>query len=405
MKHKILNILLIIFVITAFSGCSFKKGKDNINNGHKKITLTQNQENSAKIQTKKINVMDIDLQITIPAQFKAQNQSLDRIYSPIAGKVQSISVEPGTIVRAGQSLAVMKADEISQIELEFLDRVMDIDADIKQFQAQVEVSRQNYNREAVLVHEKISSKSEYEMARSSMIKDIASLDSLKAKRNTLIKVYQQRLAVYGAGTGVINRVLATKKIYPYVNLVANKNGIVLERKINPGEFVEANTELFNIANLSTIWLVGYAFEKDAPLLRVGEKVQCNLEEEHNKKISGVLSYVSPMLDTQAKTLEVRADVKNDDFHIKPNMYAEMQVKTGTIKELAVPNSAIQKYGDYYFAYVKIKPFVYEERKIEVGQKNEKYSAVLSGLNEGEEVVTQGAFSLLGESIKMQEESE
>lgn len=404
MRFKILNILLILSVIVTFTGCSSKKDSALNANGNKRITLTANQEKSAKIQTEKLKVMDIDLQITIPAQFKAQNQSVDRIYSPIDGKVMNVFVEPGAIVKIGQPLAEVKSDEISQIQLEFLERILDIDAQIKQSQAQYAVSSMSYKREGILVKEKISSKSEFEVARSMMQKDRASLDSLRIEKNTLIKVYQQRLAVYGAAPGVVHRVLATKKIYPYVTLSSNKNGIVLERKVNPGELVEKDKELFNVANLSTIWLVGYAFEKDAPLLHIGEAVIGSLEEEEDRSVKGILSYVSPILDTETKTLEVRADINNPDFTIKPNMYAEMVVKTGKTRKLAVPNNAIEKYGDYNFAFVKIKPFLYEERKIEIGQKNEKYSEVISGLKEGEEIVTEGAFSLLGESIKIQEAS-
>lgn len=403
MRVKLLNIFLIFSILVTFTGCASKKDSSSNSNGNKQITLTANQEKNAKIKTDKLKIMDIDLQITIPAQFKAQNQSLDRIYSPIDGKVVKVLVEPGSIVKAGQPLAEIKSDEISQIQLEFLERIMDIDAQVKQAIAQYEVSFQGYKRENILVKEKISSRSEFEIARSMMQKDRASLDSLRIERNTLIKVYQQRLSVYGAAPGVINRVLSTKKIYPYVTLSSNKNGVVLERKVNPGELVEKDKELFNVANLSTIWLVGYAFEKDAPLLHIGENVIGSLEED-NGSVKGILSYVSPILDTESKTLEVRADINNPKFEIKPNMYAEMVVKTGKSRKLAVPNDAIEKYGDYNFAFVKVKPFLYEERKVTLGQKNEKYSEVVSGLKEGEEVVTEGAFSLLGESIKIQEAS-
>jgi len=120
-------------------------------------------------------------------------------------------------------------------------------------------------------------------------------------------------------------------------------------------------------------------------------------------VKGKLSYVASILDTATKTLEVRADIENKDFLIKPNMYAEMIVDVGTVNTLAVPNTALQKYGDYNFAYVEVKPHVYEERKVEIGQHNDKYSDVKSGLNKGEKVVSQGGFSLLGESIKMREE--
>lgn len=195
--------------------------------------------------------------------------------------------------------------------------------------------------------------------------------------------------------------MQTKQIYPYVTLRASKNGILLERKVNSGEVVEKNKELFNLADLSTIWLVGYAFEKDSSVLHLGEAVTGTLEESTGV-INGVLSYVSPILDSTTKTLEVRADIPNKDLKIKPNMYAEMFVNTGIVNVLAIPNDAVEKYGDYYFAYVKIAPHTYEERKVQIGKKNDKYSEIVSGIKAGEEVVTKGSFELLGESIKKQE---
>lgn len=399
---KKIKTFLSLIIIIGLCGCSIKKEKDINPVEFKQIVLTEAQEKNAKLETDTLKDMDIELEIMIPAQFKAQNQAVDRIYSPIDGKVTEVFVEPGTIIKTGQPLAKIKSDAISQIQLEFLEKVLNMDSNIKQMQAQCELSSQNYRRENILVKEKISSRAEYDVANAEMRKDRANHNALQLQKSTLINVYQQRLAVYGAGEGTINQVLRTKKISPYITLSANKNGILLERKINPGEIVEKDKELFNLANLSTIWLVGYAFEKDSPALHIGQNVRGTLEEEKGKTINGVISYVSPILDKETKTLEVRADIANKDFTIKPNMYAEMYVKTGKVKRLAIPNNAVENYGDYHFAYVKIKPHTYEERKIDIGKNNEKYTEVISGLKEGEQVVTNGAFQLLGESIKQQE---
>jgi RND family efflux transporter MFP subunit len=236
-----------------------------------------------------------------------------------------------------------------------------------------------------------------------MLRDKANLDSLAIKKNTIIKVFAQRVALYGGSESTITTAARTKRIYPYITLRSNKNGVVLDRKVNSGEIIIQNRELFNVADLSTIWLVGYAFEKDAPDLKIGQRVIGILEEHQHSNVVGELSYVASVLDPERKTLEVIADIPNENFDIKPNMYAEMFVNIGTINTLAVPNGALQKYGDYTFAYVEVKPQVYEERKVEVGQHNEKYTEVKSGLKLGETVVSSGAFSLLGESIKKREE--
>lgn len=393
---KFLKLFIIFCIALTLTGCGTKQDEQQHN---KRLVLTEAQEKNAKIQTAPLSMMDIELQITIPAQFKARNQSIERIYSPIDGKITNVFVEPGTVLKIGQPIVQIKSDEISQIQLEFLEKILDIDANTNELRAQYNLSLQNYNRERTLYNEKISSRADYEAANAQLRKDKANLDALNIKRNSLINVYRQRLAVYG---GSIDNVLKTRQIYPYVTIKATKNGVLLERKVNPGEIVEKNRELFNLADLKTIWLVGYAFEKDSPYLHLGEAVTGTIEERNGASINGVLSYVSPILDSTTKTLEVRADIPNKDFKIKPNMYAEMFVNTGVAHVLAIPTDAVEKFGDYNFAYVNIAPHTYEERKVETGKKNDQYTEVISGVKAGEEVVTRGSFELLGESIKKQE---
>lgn len=393
---KFLKLFIIFCIALTLTGCGTKQDEQQHN---KRLVLTEAQEKNAKIQTAPLSMMDIELQITIPAQFKARNQSIERIYSPIDGKITNVFVEPGTILKIGQPIVQIKSDEISQIQLEFLEKILDIDANTNELRAQYNLSLQNYNRERTLYNEKISSRADYEAANAQLRKDKANLDALNIKKNSLINVYRQRLAVYG---GSIDNVLKTRQIYPYVTIKATKNGVLLERKVNPGEIVEKNRELFNLADLKTIWLVGYAFEKDSPYLHLGEAVTGTIEERNGASINGVLSYVSPILDSTTKTLEVRADIPNKDFKIKPNMYAEMFVNTGIAHVLAIPTDAVEKFGDYNFAYVKVAPHTYEERKVETGKKNDLYTEIISGVKAGEEVVTRGSFELLGESIKKQE---
>lgn len=393
---KFLKLFIIFCIALTLTGCGTKQDEQQHN---KRLVLTEAQEKNAKIQTAPLSMMDIELQITIPAQFKARNQSIERIYSPIDGKITNVFVEPGTVLKIGQPIVQIKSDEISQIQLEFLEKILDIDANTNELRAQYNLSLQNYNRERTLYNEKISSRADYEAANAQLRKDKANLDALNIKRNSLINVYRQRLAVYG---GSIDNVLKTRQIYPYVTIKATKNGVLLERKVNPGEIVEKNRELFNLADLKTIWLVGYAFEKDSPYLHLGEAVTGTIEERNGASINGVLSYVSPILDSTTKTLEVRADIPNKDFKIKPNMYAEMFVNTGIAHVLAIPTDAVEKFGDYNFAYVKVAPHTYEERKVETGKKNDLYTEIISGVKAGEEVVTRGSFELLGESIKKQE---
>lgn len=401
--RKLINIMLLLAIISTLTGCNLKKHSDNVLTNTKEIILSPEAETKVKIKTEIIDYKNIPLKITIPAQFKPVNKYLDRSYAPISGKIIDIFVEPGSIVKKGQPLITIKSDEIGQIQLDFLDQYIMIDSSVKQMTAQYNLSQQTYHRENSLYHEGISSRAEYEIANAQLLKDKANLSSLKIQRSTLIKVYAQRVALYGGDESTITKAIVTKRIYPYITLRSNKNGVVLTRKVNQGEVVDKNKELFNIADLSTIWLVGYAFEKDVPKLRLGQYVTGIMEDHPNQSVRGQLSYIASILDEDKKTLEVIADIPNPDYSIKPNVYAEMIVDTGTINTLAVPNSALQKYGDYTFAFIEVKPHVYEERKVEIGKNNESFTEVRSGLSKGEKVVTRGSFSLLGESIKIKEE--
>lgn len=401
--NKLLIVFLIVLVCLVFSACNLRKDKTGQTSAHKQIILDNEQEQNANIQTEILENRPIQLRITIPAQFKPVNIFLDRIYAPINGKVTKVFVNIGDVVKNGQPLIEIKSDAIGQIQLEFLSEYINVDSQIKQMSAQYNLSVQTYKRENILYHDGISSRAEYQVAYAQMLKDKANLDSLRIKKNAIIKVYAQRVALYGGNESTITGVAATKRIYPYITLRASKHGVVLTRAANQGEIIEQNREIFNIADLSTIWLVGYAFEKDAPLLKVGQDVTGVFEEEQGKTVKGKLSYVASVLDPERKTMEVIANIPNKDFSIKPNMYSEMLVDIGTVNALAVPNTGLQKYGDYTFAYVKIAPHTYEERKVVTGQQNDKYTEVKSGLYLGEEIVSNGGFSLLGESIKMKEE--
>ena len=251
MRNKLLNVLLVIFIMTSFTGCAFNKKEENELKGIKQITLNAEQEKNAKIATETIKEQMLQLRITIPAQFKAMNKLLEKVYAPIDGKVINVFVEPGSIVKIGQPLIEVKSDTIGQIQLEFLDRYIEIDSSIHQMTAQYDLSVSTYKRETTLFKEGISSKAEYEVARAQMLKDKAHLHCLHTQKAALTQVYGQRVALYGGNASTITRAISTKQIYPYITLCSHKNGVVLNRLVNPGEIINQNKELFDVADLST----------------------------------------------------------------------------------------------------------------------------------------------------------
>ena len=232
-----------------------------------------------------------------------------------------------------------------------------------------------------------------------MEKDKATLSSTIAKKDSIITVYQQRLSLYGAGLGIAKQVVNTNHIYPFITLCATKSGVLLNRYVNNGEVITQGKEAFTIADLSKVWLVGNAYEKDAMKLTIGDSIITSLDNFKDIVFSGKLTYISPQLDSQSRTLEVRAELNNQSLKLKPNMYAQMTAFTGKSSILSIPSSALEKYGDYTYAYVCVSPHIYEERKVKTGNSTKDYVEILSGLKPKEAVVINGAFALLGESLK------
>lgn len=400
MFKKLINLFLLFLLVICVSGCEEKKKHvDDINSNQlNQLHLTKQQE--SQIETAIAIKEEIDIETEIPAQFKARNNSQEHIFSPVSGKIEEVYANPGQKILKGQKIVKIKSDEIGQIQLEFLEKAMQIESEIIQKRVSVNLSEKTFQREKRLFEEKITSKAEYEEAKAAFEEDKAILNALILQKNSLIRVTQQRLNVYGLCAD-LKKVWQTKQISPYVVLASSKNGILLERKVNEGEFVEKNKEIFSLADLSTIWLVGYAYEKNSSLLKEGDRFRAVLSD-NAKEIEGEISYVSSILDNDTKTLEVRCDVDNSDLKIKPNMYAQMYVKVNKQKGIMVLKEAVEKYGDYSFLFVKKAEGLYEKRKVELGKSNKKYYQILSGISEGETYVTKGSFEMLGQFIKLDE---
>lgn len=393
---------IFLLSLILFAGCGrFCPKKTGVEISTNKIMLTSEQENNINLKTDVVKYRNVDDTVKIQAHIQAIDELINHIYSPVDGKAVKVFVIPGEIIQKGKSLALVQSDTVGQIELDLLQQIIQADSDIKQASVSLYLSENDFKREDELLKERITSKSDWETAKTQMEKDRAMLSSTKAKRFSIITVYQQRLSLYGANSGIARQVVASKHIYPYITLYSNKNGVLLSRTINNGEVVSQGKEAFTIADISKVWLVGNAYEKDALKLHVGNLITASLDNFKNLNFSGKLIYIAPMLDPQNRTLEVRAELNNKLLKLKPNMYAQMTAYTGKYSILSVPASALEKYGDYTYAFVSVKPHVYEERKIKTGISNKDYVEILDGLKPDETIVTNGAFALLGEALKKQ----
>ncbi len=364
------------------------------------ISLTPKQEQQIGLKVEAVQFQPFPVTIQLTGRVQAAGDLLTHISPPVPGPVTTVFVKLGQRVKRGQTLAFIKSDTVGQLQSDLLQATLQNNADIKQAQVQLNFSDAAYKREQKLFNDRIDAKTDLEAARTQYEKDKANLQALYSKLKSTIIVAEERSSLSGVSVGLAAQVVRTGQIYPYVIVSAPRDGIVISRTINNGELADPSKELFTIADLSRVWLVGDTYEQDINKVHIGQSVKLTFDSLPNQGFSGRINYVANALDPQTRTLTIRADVPNPRLTLKPDMFARLKMLVQNRSLLSVPKSAIQRKGDYNFAYVKVQEHRYEERRVEVGVENGESVEVTKGLKPGENIVSQGTLALQGAALKL-----
>jgi Cu(I)/Ag(I) efflux system membrane fusion protein len=180
---------------------------------------------------------------------------------------------------------------------------------------------------------------------------------------------------------------------------SNTSGIVTARRINTGDHVSEGSVLYDIANLSQVWVLFDAYESDLPFLKVGNTISFTLQALPGTNFSAKIQFIDPVIDPVNRVAKVRVEVSNAGGKLKPEMFATGVVKASLNEfkdKLVIPRSAVLWTGKRSIVYVKQpadEGFNFVMREIELGPMLGNSYVVLNGLDEGEEIVTDGTFSV------------
>jgi len=176
------------------------------------------------------------------------------------------------------------------------------------------------------------------------------------------------------------------------------NGIVLEKKALEGMRFMPGEVLYQIADLSSVWVVADVFEQDIGLVQTGSKAQVKLNAYPDKPFEGVVSLVYPTLNAATRTVPVRMEIANPKGLLKPAMFANVEILVaGKGEVLTVPVSAVIDSGTRQIVLVQLAPGRFEPRAVRLGSRGENYVEVLEGIAEGEQVVISALFLIDAES--------
>jgi cobalt-zinc-cadmium efflux system membrane fusion protein len=183
----------------------------------------------------------------------------------------------------------------------------------------------------------------------------------------------------------------------HYEIYAPLSGTVVERKINVGELVDENTDLFTIMDLSKVWMFADIYENLLPRVKLGQEVRLQVLPYPDQSFKGRVNYISPVIDPHTRAIAIRAEIMNKSLLLKPEMFGGAQIITGVQKEvISVPEKAVLNEEGEKAVFVKVGDG-YEKRMIEVGTKFGGRVEVTSGLGEEEEVVSNGAFQLAAQA--------
>lgn len=207
---------------------------------------------------------------------------------------------------------------------------------------------------------------------------------------------REQLQQLGLSEDDIAQLERTKEPSAVVTVRAPSAGIVVSKSVYEGQYVQASDRLFEIADFSRMWFVFDAYPQDIPWLHVGQKVEITTRAVPGEIISAPIEFIDPNFDEAKQTTRVRAILPNPHYstggeaHTLPHrVLAEGRVLVETPAVLAAPRSAILDTGSGPIGYVETKAGTYEPRTLQLGRRGDALVEILSGLSEGENVVTEG----------------
>ena len=223
--------------------------------------------------------------------------------------------------------------------------------------------------------------------------------STKNSQPALYEAAKDKLRQWKLSENQIAAIESSGKVKTDFEVFANTSGIVSARRVNNGDYISPGSVLFDVADLSHVWIMFDAYESDLPYLSQGQKVSFTFEALPGKDYSGNISFIDPVLDPVTRVARVRVEISNQVGKLKPEMFATGIVNANLNQykgKLVIPRSAVLWTGKRSVVYVKqagSEEPVFKMREIELGPMLGNSYVVESGLAEGEEIVTQGAFSV------------
>ena len=213
----------------------------------------------------------------------------------------------------------------------------------------------------------------------------------------LVQSARQRLMLFGVKENQILELEKAGKPNIRLPIYTPLSGVVIEKMMQQGQYVNTGDVLFNIADLSRVWVEVEVYENEFPNIHIGQQVEIRSQSFPSRPFTGRISYIYPFLDPKTRTVKARVEMANPGMKLKPDMFVNAVIKVPLGTAIVVPVTALIDTGKRQVVWVESSPGMFEPRDVQVGQKTDDKVQILSGLKSGEKVAVSGGYLIDSES--------
>ena len=223
------------------------------------------------------------------------------------------------------------------------------------------------------------------------------IPSISQNGDGLVASAKQRLMLFGVKEGQIAAFEKDGKPNIRLPIYTPLSGIVIEKMVQQGQYVNTGEVLFNIADLSKVWVEIDVFENEVPYVRVGQQVEIRSAIEHGAVFNGRINFVYPFHDPKTHTVKARVEMPNPGSMLKPDMFVNAIIRIPLVKGIIVPVTAVIDTGKRQVVWIETSPGMFEPRDVKAGERVDDKIQILSGLKPGDKVAVSGGYLIDSES--------
>lgn len=214
----------------------------------------------------------------------------------------------------------------------------------------------------------------------------------------LLESSRRRLEFFDVPSHQIDELAKTRKVKKTLHVHSPADGVVVKKNVIEGMFVKPGFTLYEIADLSRVWVYVDVFEFEAPYVKTGQKAVMTFISLPGRRFEGLVTYIYPFLQRKTRTLRLRLEFDNKSMELKPDMYGDVILSAGGMDDVVIiPVEAVIKTGERRVVFVDKGEGRFEPREVTLGVESEGDVAILSGVREKERVVTSAQFLIDSES--------